>query len=87
MEDEPFCYTEENKKEHCGIRNCEYLFGIYIAVVASIIVTVISLLFFFCYCRKRNKIARNLQNVSKLRIVLNGVGFDVFALSEGFTVR
>ncbi|XP_076256712.1 tyrosine-protein kinase transmembrane receptor Ror-like isoform X2 [Rhynchophorus ferrugineus] len=61
-ESEPFCYVSHNKREVCGISRCVLVFGTYVAVILLIITLAISLTFSYCFCRRKKKIARNLQN-------------------------
>ncbi|XP_074031673.1 tyrosine-protein kinase transmembrane receptor Ror isoform X2 [Leptinotarsa decemlineata] len=62
LELEPFCFVEQNKREVCGISKCVYVFGTYVGVIILSIVIVIGTVFTYCYCKRRNKSTRNLQN-------------------------
>ncbi|XP_018562760.1 tyrosine-protein kinase transmembrane receptor Ror isoform X1 [Anoplophora glabripennis] len=61
-EDEPFCYVEQNRKETCGISKCVYIYGIYVLAIAVVIGLALGIVFAYCYCKRRGKVARNLQN-------------------------
>ncbi|XP_072393003.1 tyrosine-protein kinase transmembrane receptor Ror-like isoform X2 [Diabrotica undecimpunctata] len=61
MEREPFCYVEQNKKEVCGVTKCVYVFGTYIGgIIVALVAVVVA--FTYCYCNRRSKLTRNLQN-------------------------
>ncbi|KAL1500836.1 hypothetical protein ABEB36_006267 [Hypothenemus hampei] len=62
IESGPFCYVEHNRKETCGIPKCVYVFGTYVIGILLIITIIVSLVFAYCYCRRKSKISRNLQN-------------------------
>ncbi|XP_060534424.1 tyrosine-protein kinase transmembrane receptor Ror-like isoform X2 [Cylas formicarius] len=61
-ESEPFCYVKHNRKELCGIQKCVYVFGTYVIAILLAISLFAGLVFVYCYCKRRNKVARNLQN-------------------------
>ncbi|KAG5876171.1 hypothetical protein JTB14_015726 [Gonioctena quinquepunctata] len=62
IEAEPFCFVEQNRREVCGINKCVYVFGTYVGVIILSIIIVIGTIFTYCYCKRRNKSTRNLQN-------------------------
>ncbi|XP_030760260.1 tyrosine-protein kinase transmembrane receptor Ror isoform X1 [Sitophilus oryzae] len=59
---EPFCYVAHNKKEVCGVSRCVLVFGTYVAAILVIISLLVGLMATYCYCRRKNKVARNLQH-------------------------
>ncbi|CAG9853530.1 unnamed protein product [Phyllotreta striolata] len=61
LESEPFCYVEQNLREPCGVKKCMFVYGLYI-VSPMIGLIVVVILFAYCYCTRRNKLTRNLQN-------------------------
>ncbi|KAJ8916666.1 hypothetical protein NQ315_000311 [Exocentrus adspersus] len=62
VEDEPFCYVEQNRKEPCGISKCVYIYGMYVTAIAVSIGFALGVILAYCYCKRRDKVARNLQN-------------------------
>lgn len=82
MEDEPFCYVEQDRREPCGINKCGkcanllicfsllneeftvYVFGVYMMFIVLGIGLFIGAVVSYCYCRRKNRNTRNLQNVS-----------------------
>lgn len=60
-EREPFCYVEQNQREVCGVNKCVYVYGLYIGGLIVTLIAVV-ILFAYCYCNRRNKLTRNLQN-------------------------
>ncbi|XP_049824596.1 tyrosine-protein kinase transmembrane receptor Ror-like isoform X2 [Aethina tumida] len=65
MEDEPFCYVEQDRREPCGINKCVYVFGVYMMFIILGIGLFIGAVVSYCYCRRKNRNTRNLQNVAK----------------------
>ncbi|XP_017774696.1 PREDICTED: tyrosine-protein kinase transmembrane receptor Ror-like isoform X1 [Nicrophorus vespilloides] len=64
LESEPYCYVEKNKREICGIKKCSQIVWMYIIGGALIFVTLaVFALMFYC-CKKKNKNARTLRNMS-----------------------
>lgn len=63
MEDEPFCFVEQNKVEICGIGKCVYIFGVYVGAIIIGIIVIIVIVMLYWYTRRKNKLSRNLQAV------------------------
>ncbi|XP_066251770.1 tyrosine-protein kinase transmembrane receptor Ror-like isoform X2 [Euwallacea similis] len=61
-EPEPFCYVEHNRKEICGISKCLLVFGTYVVGILAFIGLMVVIVFMYFYCRRKSKVARNLQN-------------------------
>ncbi|KAJ8984042.1 hypothetical protein NQ317_012266, partial [Molorchus minor] len=62
VEEEPFCFVEQNRKETCGISKCVYIYGMYVTAIAFVIAIALGLIFVYCYWKRRGKETRNLQN-------------------------
>lgn len=63
MDEEPFCFVEQNKIEKCGISKCVYVFGLYVGAIVFGIALVIIIVVVYWYTRRKNKLARNLQTI------------------------
>ncbi|XP_057651083.1 tyrosine-protein kinase transmembrane receptor Ror-like isoform X2 [Diorhabda carinulata] len=61
LEKEPFCYIDQNQREVCGVNKCVYVFGTYIGGSIVALIAVVAA-FAYCYCNRKNKLTRNLQN-------------------------
>ncbi|XP_044261607.1 tyrosine-protein kinase transmembrane receptor Ror-like [Tribolium madens] len=66
VESQPFCYVDGDpiRRETCDVTKCTYVVWMYVIGI-FIAVSVFSVVLFgvFC-CRRRNKLARNLQNMN-----------------------
>ncbi|CAH0549358.1 unnamed protein product [Brassicogethes aeneus] len=74
VELEPFCYVEQDRKEPCGINKCVYIFGMYVVAIILAIIFFICVIVTYCYCRRKNKSTRNLQNKALPQVTKNIYG-------------